>query len=176
MKRQVFNLIASILIISGTSCGTTKGDTSQADNIEINQIAVKKSYSIAFTLGSTPEQVITSIGTPLNSYSEYWEMKEKNALVYDYNGTRFKFLDNLLESYELTTSVYLVGSSSTVNYFYVGSNLNEVSKYLPNWSSKKIDGTLTANITMGGQQTDKFLYIEFNPFTEKIVKISIRSY
>ena len=103
-------------------------------------------------------------------------MSEKDALIYDYNGTKFNFLDNRLESYELSSPVYLVGNTSTGIFFNVESSLGSVSSYLPNWSFKKNDGTLSANITNGGQQTDKFIYIEFNPSTEIITKISISNY
>ena len=176
MKKLSLISKAIILIITLTSCGITKGDPSQLDNIEINQIAVKMNSSASVKLGDRPQNVITSMGTPTNSYSEYWEMSEKDALIYDYNGTKFNFLDNRLESYELSSPVYLVGNTSTGIFFNVESSLGSVSSYLPNWSSKKNDGTLSANITNGGQQTDKFIYIEFNPSTEIITKISISSY
>ena len=102
-------------------------------------------------------------------------MHEKDALVYDYDGTKFYFLDNQLDSYEISSPDFLVGSASAGVFFNVGSPMSSVSEYLPNWSSNKNEGTLSADITEAGQPIDQFLYIEFNPSTDIITSISIRS-
>jgi hypothetical protein len=175
MKKLHFTFLAVILSVIITACNTTKGDPSQLDNVEINQISVKKSSSITCKLGDTPQEIISSLGTPGTSYSVFFEMHEKDALVYDYDGTKFYFLDNQLDSYEISSSDFLVGSASAGVFFNVGSPMSSVSEYLPNWSSNKNEGTLSADITEAGQPIDQFLYIEFNPSTDIITSISIRS-
>jgi hypothetical protein len=176
MKKLHFTFLAVLSIITLTACNTTKGDPSQPDNVEINQISVKKSSAVTCKLGETPQEIITSLGTPGSSYSVFFEMHDKDALVYDYDGTKFYFLDNQLDSYALSSPFFLVGDSSAGVFFNVGAPLRNVSYYLPNWSSKRKERTLSANITSGGQQTDKYIYIEFNPSTEIITHISIENY
>ena len=176
MKKLHFTFLAVILSVIITACNTTKGDPSQLDNVEINQISVKKSSSITCKLGDTPQVIISSLGTPGTSYSVFFEIEEKDALVYDYDGTKFYFLDNKLYSYAISSPIFLVGSGSAGVFFNVGAPLSSVSDYLPNWSSKRKERNLSANITNGGQLTDKYIYIEFNPSTEIITHISIEDY
>jgi len=176
MKKLHFTFLAILIFITHTACNITKGDPSQPDNIEINQISVKRSSAVTCNLGDTPQEIIASLGTPDTSYSVFFEMHEKDALVYDYDGTKFYFLDDQLESYELSSPDFLVGDSSSGVFFNVGAPLRNVSYYLPNWSSRRNKGTLLANITSGGQQTDTFIYFEFNSSTKIITKIDIRSY
>jgi hypothetical protein len=178
MKKLHFTFLAVILSIIITACNTTKGDPSQPDYIDINQISVRVKNNSALTcnLGNTPQEIISSLGTPGTSYSVFFEMHEKDALVYDYDGSKFYFLDNQLYSYAISSPDFLVGSASAGVFFNIGSPLSSVSEYLPNWSSNKNEGTLSATITNGGQLTDEFIYIEFNPSTDIITSISIRSY
>ncbi len=176
MKKLISLIGIAILSVTITSCGYSKADQSEPDRIHANKLGVKRSSSSAVNFGATTQEVSNSFGPPSNSYTEYWEMQEKDALVYDFDGCKLHFLENQLESYELFSPALQVGDSSNGEFFAVGNNLSQVVSYLPNWSSNKNDGTLSANITSGGKPTDEFLYIEFNPSTEIITGISIRSY
>ena len=178
MKKLHFTFLAVILSIIITACNTTKGDPSQPDYIDINQISVRVKNNSALTcnLGNTPQEIISSLGTPGTSYSVFFEMHEKDALVYDYDGSKFYFLDSKLYSYAISSPDFLVGSGSAGVFFNVGAPLSSVSEYLPNWSSKRKERNLSANITNSGQLTDKYIYIEFNPSTDIITHISIEDY
>jgi hypothetical protein len=119
MKKLHFTFLAVILSITINACNTTKGGPSQPDYIDINQISVrvKNNSAVTCNLGDTPQEIISSLGTPGSSYSVFFEMHDKDALVYDYDGTKFSFLDSKLYSYALSRPAFLVGNSAVGVFF-----------------------------------------------------------
>lgn len=106
--KKIVKLVIILIAVISVVFYVSKGDPSQPDTVSISQIGVKKGSSSLVYLGNSPQQVSNAFGAPHSISNEYWETYDKYALVYAYmDGAKFEFIDNKLESYDLTALIIL---------------------------------------------------------------------
>ena len=166
----------TIILTCATFLAYSNKSSFNNDTIEIRDIAIKTSSSGSVQLGDPIQKISKTFGKPLKTSTEYWEMNEKHATIYHYSGATLSFIDNKLESYNITGPEFLVGNGMKGKFFNVNGPLSNIATYLPDWEILKDVNGLNANIVLNGQHIDHFIEISSNPSNETITSIEIRSY
>lgn len=135
----------------------------QIDTISKNDITVNHNI----VLGMNTENFTTLFGIPFSTRNEYLEMSDKNALIYQYNGGTFWFVDSSLYYFRIYGSEFSVFNSSIT----VNQNINATELLFPLSFLHKSNNSLIINII----EYDRFISIEYNDFNW-ITSIEVNSY
>mgnify|MGYP005753741623 FL=1 len=168
----MFLLVAALLYAGSESIIPEQGQAKPT--VKISQIGIKKGKGKTVYLNDKLASVKAALGKPASVSSEYFEMMEKDATVLNYGSNKLYFVDDILESYDLTESNISVGQQGGA-FFKIGDHINAVDPLIPvtalknNWLSADI-------ITESGTITDYFISIEVDPSVSKIKTIRINSY
>jgi len=119
-------------------------------------------------LEHTPETLTAKFGQPDSTETVFWEMIDKNGMIYYYDGANFNFADNKLRSFIINSSDFQIHLDSFV--LIVGNSINTISTLFPNsYSNRGAQGTA---ITLGSADY-QYLNIKTNPEGE-ITEIELR--
>lgn len=120
-------------------------------------------------LGHTPETLNAKFGQPDSTETVFWEMIEKDGMIYYYDGANFNFADNKLRSFILTSSDFQVHLDSFV--LKVGNNINTLSSAFPNTYQHRVSEGTDIGLGSGGDY--QYLNIKTNPEGE-MTEIELR--
>lgn len=120
-------------------------------------------------LEHSPETLTSKFGQPDSTETVFWEMIEKNGMIYYYDGVNFNFADNKLRSFIITSSDFPVHLDSFV--LKVGNNINTLSSAFPNTYQYRVSEGTDIGLGSGGDY--KYLNIKTNSDGE-ITEIELR--
>jgi hypothetical protein len=137
-------------------------------NAQINTIS-KNAITLNnnIVLGMSTENFTTLFGIPIATQNEYFEISNKNALVYQYDGGTFWFVDNSLHYFRIYGSAFSVFN----NGITVNQNINVTELMFPLSFQNKSNNALIINVL----EYDRFITIEYNDFNW-ITSIEVNSY
>lgn len=119
-------------------------------------------------LGHTSETLTAKFGQPDSTETVFWEMIEKDGIIYYYDGANFNFADNKLRSFIINSSTFQIHLDSFI--LKVGNSINTISTQFPNSYSNR--GTQGTAITLGSADY-RYLNIKTNSEGE-ITEIELR--
>jgi hypothetical protein len=185
MKKLIKHLLLMIALVSLTSCFYTNSiagvqkttyveNYAAGDTLSHAQISIRLGTSSTYNYTGQPISQNT-LGTP-NSIDAYdFEMLDTIGSVYNYTGAKVYYANGKMYTFVVTGSAWSIGKTGGP-YIKVGANISTLAALLPNYNSNKVDGTISATISNNGTLTDSFLYIQFDPSTSIITKISLHDY
>lgn len=135
----------------------------QINAISKNDIMVNNNI----ILGMSTENFTALFGIAISTRNEYFEIDDKNALVYQYDGGTFWFVDNSLHYFKIYGSAFSVFN----NGITVNQNINATELLFPLSFVNKSNNALIINIL----EHDQFITIEYNDFNW-ITSIEVNSY
>ncbi|WP_299015117.1 hypothetical protein [uncultured Polaribacter sp.] len=153
MRKVVFICIAII------SFNCKSHDIIEANKLTISQVKV---------LNQNKDIVIATFGQPLQITTEYSEMDDNKMYIYYYKGLKFYIINNLVESFEISSSMFLF----TNYHIKVGDNISTLKNLFSNSFALRSLDYLKLDI----KDSDMFLTIEFNSISNNISKINIGNY
>jgi len=161
MNKNIISIFiaATVTILLHTTCSAQQTDNF-AGTLKING---------EIELEHTPETLTAKFGQPDSTDTVFWEMIEKNGMIYYYDGANFNFADNKLRSFILTSSDFQVHLDSFV--LKVGNNINTLSSAFPNTYQHRVSEGTDIGLGSGGDY--QYLNIKTNPEGE-ITEIELR--
>jgi hypothetical protein len=119
-------------------------------------------------LGKDKSLLISNFGQPSEIISSYSEMDEEHMSEYRYLGLIVYVINNFVDSFVVTNSVYLLST----NNIKIGNNISSIKNIFPNSYRSRNRDYLKLDI----KDSDMFLTIEFNTTSNNISKINIGNY
>ena len=119
-------------------------------------------------LEHSPENLTSKFGQPDSTETVFWEMIEKDGIIYYYDGANFNFADNKLRRFIINSSTFQIHLDSFI--LKVGNSINTISTQFPNSYSNR--GTQGTAITLGSADY-RYLNIKTNSDGE-ITEIGLR--
>jgi len=136
----------------------------QVNTLAINDLTINN----VIVRGKDKSVLSQNFGEPIAIEQVYFEMQEKMAYKHTYNGVLFYILDDIIESFEISSSNF---SFSTHN-IRIGNTINTLESIYPaSYLNKGVD-FLSFNI----EGYDYFITILFNKKTQLIQNIYMGSY
>ncbi len=129
--------------------------------------------SLKNTLLLNQNEFVKKFGKPQKKLVEYSELDDANMDCYVYKGMKVWFLNQNLESIELTTSIYYLIFFNKKS-IKVGDNIETLVRTYPkSWQSKR-DNQVFVGLKNNQVNIDINLLFEFDLTTRKITEISFQ--
>lgn len=156
MKKIKF-LILLLLTITASCFG-------QVNTLTINELTINNNNLI-----SKDKSILTqTFGVPSSIEQVYFEMQEKMAYKYDYDGIIFYILDDIIESFEISGTNF----SFTNHNIRIGLNISIIESIYPLSYGKRGANFVSLNI----EGYDNFISIGFDENNQLIKNIHMGSY
>lgn len=153
MKKIIF----IVIVLVSFNCKSQ--DTIEMTKLSINGVNI---------LGKDKSLLISNFGQPSEIISSYSEMDENQMYEYKYNGLTVYVINNFVDSFILTNSIF----SLSPNNIKIGNNISSIENIFPySYSNRKRD-----YLKLDIKNSDMFLTIEFNHISKIITKINIGNY
>lgn len=153
MKKIIFIFIVLI------SFNCKSQDIIEASKLTINGTKI---------LSQNKTVIIATFGQPSQIITDYSEMDDNDMYVYEYMGLKVYIINDLVDSFEISSSMYLL-----TNYnIKIGDNISSIENIFPNSFKLRNQDYLKLDI----KDSDMFLTIEFNSTSNDISKINIGNY
>ncbi len=128
-------------------------------------------FTIAnFGFGSSSSELIGTLGQPASTYTEYWEIGDVTATIYQYLGAKFEFVNNELVGFKISDPQIFIHTDLTT--FTVGDLITSLQNYYPDSYSLRENGFMAINFGTGDHE---YLLIKYAS-DKKIVGIEHRIY
>lgn len=164
MKLKIYIILALCFFVSN--------GLSAQDKLEQTKFKISNSLII----GSSKSSVISTLGAPDQTSSEYWEISDKTVEKIRYNLSLLYFYQDKLERFDINDSqVILYYNGVQVR---VGNLISSISSLFPNsYARRTYNNGANVIIVMkkviNGQMRvlDEFIDIEYNRSNNRIVRI-----
>lgn len=156
------NIVITLFILIALSC---KGQT--LDAIAVNDFSLNNTLHF----GDSPSQLTAIMGQPTNISTEYWEIEDETATVYQYLNAEFEFVNNGLVGFQINSNQNITLNTNLTS-FQVGDSIWTLQSYYPNSYNSRSNGYMAINFGTGDYQ---YLLIQYD-VNDVITSIERRIY
>jgi hypothetical protein len=154
MKKILF---IGLLIFGTIDCKAQ--NTINSDELTINNVLV---------MGQNKSILISSFGQPFEIEKDFSEIDDVDMYIYKYNGIAFYVINDLIDSYEITSDNY----NFTKHNIKIGNNVSSLQNVFSLSYNKKSN----EHISLWVKEHDKYVSIHFDKVSKIITKIRIGTY
>jgi len=126
MKTIVFTFLISFVFI------TCKGQNNHLNHVTHDKVK----FNNLFDYDTNPSMVKSKIGNPISIKSEYDEMQDTDAIVYEYDGLKIYFINNIIYDFVITKNTYSLFIDGLE--VKVGDSINVIKNKFPKSYNERI--------------------------------------
>ncbi|MDG1041062.1 MAG: hypothetical protein P8H13_02880 [Polaribacter sp.] len=116
------NILTFLIAFAFLSCN--------AQNDHLNHVTHDKvKFNNLFNYDTNPNTIKNSIGNPISITLRFSELQDTNVTVYNYNGLKIDFINNIIYDFEITNNTYSLFIDGLE--IKVGNHINTLENKFP---------------------------------------------